>query len=665
MAKTRARRSLRTISCSPMYLPSSILEDIFSFVAADPVSLSDTHAPLTRILPLASVCRQWYRCARSVRTVAVAIIASSPWALDHLDYLTRLLLKPAVGAKGVDEYGFSLFGTPPFVTSVLYKMLILGDEQGLRCHVPDEWFPEILGRVRDLGLGKPDEAQASADARMGFYEGIFDVARPYMSLTDRLKTVKDQVIFDRVAARYFIIHLGPGPESVPPRLLGWLAQTGDLELMALVMDQCEVPAGATDNFALNCACRAGQIEAAKLLLSRGASPVDAHGGRGYALPLSAAAARDNTAIVDLLIEHGADINAEDSQALGHALFGINISTCTPDIISDLLTRGARPAINPLPLFLSAAASSNSVNIYKLFSHPRSVEWVTAKTATMALCAAAAHNNLAAVTYLLALPAPNKPDMTMSYALAHLSTGGNNITSPLAASLSRLRYRQSTAAGEQELHSGNEFAIVDRLIARGADAAAHDNLVWEDLLIRPLSDPVHENVIQQADGQNARQQALLMQGMYELWDWAGKRRLDDADDEEADDDEGSVLTDPSFSTGSSEEEDDLSSVNDEENSGNEDEDDLESEAEAEDEDEDDEKHAASADAFAAGMPPRGTKTVNYAYWDARIRAYAHLVVRHRMRPPPELMDQIRAHSGKLYDRLINAEAKGIAAREAEA
>ncbi|KAJ3168971.1 hypothetical protein HDU88_001298 [Geranomyces variabilis] len=664
MAKTRARRSPRTISCSPMYLPSFILEDIFCFVAADPVSLSDTDAPLTRILPLASVCRQWYRCARSVRTVAVAIIASSPWTLDHLDYLTRLLLKPAVGAKGVDEYGFSLFGTPPFVTSVLYKMLILGDEQGLQCHVSEEWFPEILGRVRDLGLGKPNELQASADARMGFYEGIFDVARPYMSLTDRLKTVKDQVVFDRVAAGYFIIHLGPGPEGVPPRLLGWLAGTGDLELMVLVMDQCEVPAGATDNFALNCACRAGQIEAAKLLLSRGASPVDADGGRGYALPLSAAAARDNTAIVDLLIEHGADINAEDSQALRHALFGINISICTPDIISDLLTRGARPAIDPLPLFLSAAASSNSVNIYKLFSHPRSVKWVTAETATMALCAAAAHNNLAAVTYLLALPAPNKPDMTMSYALAHLSTDGNNTTSPLAASLSRLRYRQSTVAGQQQLHSGDEFAIVDRLIARGADAAAHDNLVWEDLLIRPLNDPVHENVIQQADGQSARQHALLMQGTYELWDWAGKRRLDDAVDEEADDEAGSVLTDPSFSTA---EEDDLSSVNDEENSGNEDEDDLESEAEDEDEDEgeDDEKHAASADASAAGLPPRGTKTVNYAYWDARIRAYAHLVVRHDMRPPPGMMDQVRAHSGKLYDRLINAEAKGIAAREAEA
>ncbi|KAJ3182747.1 hypothetical protein HDU87_008086 [Geranomyces variabilis] len=633
------------ISRSPIYLPNSIIEDIACFVAADPESSRDGHAPLARILPLASVCRQWYLRARSVRTVAVAIIANSPWAFEHLDYVTRLLLKPAVGAKGVDEYGFSLFGTPPFVTSVLYKMLILSDEQGLRHYLSEEWLPDILYRVRNLGLGRPDEPESSAVARLGFYEGVFDVAQPYMSLTDRLKTVKDQVVYDRVAARYFICEMGP--ESVPPRLLGWLAEVGDLDLMTLMMDQCEVPAGATDNFALNRACEAGQIEAARLLLSRGASPVNADGGRGYALPLSAAAARENMAIVDLLLEHGADINEEDSQALRYAIFGIRLTTCTPNVIGDLLTRGARPEIDPLPLFLVAVESSNAVNIDKLFSHPRSVDWVSAETATIALIAAAAHNNLPAVAYLLALPAPNQPKTNMSYTVPY-TIPEENLTSPLAASLSRLRYRQATAAGheqqqQQQLNSGNEFAIVDLLIARGADAAAHDNLVWKDLLIRPLADPVHANVIQQADGLTARRQAFLTQGVFEMWDWTGRRRLDDDDDDDEDEDEDEE----------NESESNDSNLDGGDNSSDDDEGDIKSEAEAEARD--DEKDVACADASAAGMPPRGTTDVNFAYWDARIRAYAHLVVRHKLRAPTDMMEKVRAHSGKLYDRLLEAEA----------
>ncbi|KAJ3011605.1 hypothetical protein HKX48_006751 [Thoreauomyces humboldtii] len=318
-------------------------------------------------------------------------------------------------------------------------------------------------------------------------------------ITDILKT--DRPWIGVVAA---LERLRPGT-IVPPRLLTKAAEFDDMKVLELLLGEHKVRADIFDNLALNRACAAGAIRAATVLLDHGASPTNADGGRCFALPLSAAAANNHLELIPLLIQHGADVNENNAEALEHVFLGMYWKTCTLQSVTVLLNHGAQPSQdNPLPVFLAAAKwDEDDMDMGTLFTHSRAHQWATPTMATVALIAAVARRNRSAVTHLLAMHDP-KPDARASLPVPHF----DDIVSPLAACLP---YAWGFGGRDDNEHVETVSATIDDLIACGAHPDDHDGLVWKDLLISPLECPLYANAVMKLAGLRDRMRTDRVHG----------------------------------------------------------------------------------------------------------------------------------------------------------
>lgn len=120
------------------------------------------------------------------------------------------------------------------------------------------------------------------------------------------------------------------------------AATGDLPAMRRALE----PAANVDDYsydgwtALHLAAFFGQIDAVRLLLAARAShsPISRNSMKNT--PLHAAAAGGHSAIGELLVARGADVNATDSGA--HTPLHIAAENGLADVVKALLARGADP-----------------------------------------------------------------------------------------------------------------------------------------------------------------------------------------------------------------------------------------------------------------------------------------------------------------------------------
>lgn len=113
--------------------------------------------------------------------------------------------------------------------------------------------------------------------------------------------------------------------------------------MSELVDKVNVDARLSEDgeTALHRAASRGHVQAAKLLLDRGAT-VDAADGEGVT-PLVLAAYRGHTDVVKLLLERGAFVNAQEKRnglsSLSHA-----VGRGDRELVAVLLAHGADPAL---------------------------------------------------------------------------------------------------------------------------------------------------------------------------------------------------------------------------------------------------------------------------------------------------------------------------------
>jgi uncharacterized protein len=121
------------------------------------------------------------------------------------------------------------------------------------------------------------------------------------------------------------------------------AGQGDVGRMAELLPVVNVDArlASDGETALHRAASRGHLQAAKLILDRGAT-VDAADGEGVT-PLVLAAYRGHTDVVKLLLERGAFVNAQEKRnglsSLSHA-----VGRGDKELVAVLLAHGADPAL---------------------------------------------------------------------------------------------------------------------------------------------------------------------------------------------------------------------------------------------------------------------------------------------------------------------------------
>jgi len=133
-------------------------------------------------------------------------------------------------------------------------------------------------------------------------------------------------------------------------LLAWSSWRGAANCAATLIDELSADSTGSDGAGRSClhlSAVAGQLDAARVLLTRGAR-VDAFDRHRMATPLfCAAVASDGGASIDLLLAHGADINA-GLHELGVSALHCAVRANAVDNVRILLGRGAVP--NSVQLF---------------------------------------------------------------------------------------------------------------------------------------------------------------------------------------------------------------------------------------------------------------------------------------------------------------------------
>ena len=87
----------------------------------------------------------------------------------------------------------------------------------------------------------------------------------------------------------------------------------------------------------------GALSLVSSLLASGAE-LDVHDDLGYT-PLHYAAKHDHYKIAELLINHGADVNANDEERIGETPLAVAVRSASPGLVELLLQKGADPTIS--------------------------------------------------------------------------------------------------------------------------------------------------------------------------------------------------------------------------------------------------------------------------------------------------------------------------------
>ena len=93
---------------------------------------------------------------------------------------------------------------------------------------------------------------------------------------------------------------------------------------------------------LHRAAAAGDLERARELIREGAD-LDAFDDIGYT-PLHHAAKNQHVALIELLLDAGADINAREEETNSDTAVSVAAADSSPEVVKLLLERGADPAI---------------------------------------------------------------------------------------------------------------------------------------------------------------------------------------------------------------------------------------------------------------------------------------------------------------------------------
>ncbi|TPX58229.1 hypothetical protein PhCBS80983_g03266 [Powellomyces hirtus] len=273
-------------------------------------------------------------------------------------------------------------------------------------------------------------------------------------------------------------------------------ESKNFRIVNALLNTGKVHAGARSSAALCKACVLGDIDLVRKLVDCGAQINESDGGKGLALPLSGATFSGNKALVEWLLEAGADIHANREEALFMALVGVASNTCTMEMVEFVLTKGAKIGDNQSATRLLAYATegSNTILLEKFLNHPAIKAGLQPCHINLALIMAVHHSNHAAMSYLLD---QHNADINYLHTFEAPETGNDTpaCATPLTAAFDMIDERNGYFKDMEKIMF---------LLDRGADPNAHDHLVLRELVEKPAA------VLRRADGTHYRQV------VYDVW-----------------------------------------------------------------------------------------------------------------------------------------------------